>query len=247
MKKAYRRRYKSYFSEIKLPALISSDLIATKLLQLRAGDKSVRDDLIIHYLRLVFAIVGRIQSNYPKRKHNDLLGAGILALVECLDSISTGAGMIDHDNLDAYVHKTIYHEIKEFIKTDYLVRPPLNSEWLIEKIKEEGTDFLLALFGTTEYFELSSDHGDSKDIDGNDQTQAGHTWGLCTPDPSGGIEVREIISSFHFTTKEKRIIEMRMEGSNFDEIGAELGMSRQAIIKRVYEKIAPRLRTLLGE
>ena len=245
MKKAYRRRYKSYFSEIKLPALISSDLIATKLLQLRAGDKSVRDDLIIHYLRLVFAIVGRIQSNYPKRKHNDLLGAGILALVECLDSISTGEGMVDHDNLDAYVHKTIYHEIKEFIKTDYLVRPPLNSDWLMDRIKEEGTDFLLTMFGTTEYFELSSDH-----VGDPDETELGqhdHTYGLCTPDPSGGIEVREIISSFHFTTKEKRIIEMRMEGSNFDEIGAELGMSRQAIIKRVYEKIAPRLRTLLGE
>jgi hypothetical protein len=155
--------------------------------------------------------------------------------------------MTEHDNLDAYVHKTTYHEIKEFIKTDYLIRPPLNSEWLINRIKKEGTDFLLALFGTMEYLELSSDHVESKDIDGNDQTKDGHTYGLCTPDPSSGIEVREIISSFYFTTKEKRIIEMRMEGSNFDEIGAELGMSRQAIIKRVYEKIAPRLRTLLGE
>jgi RNA polymerase sigma factor (sigma-70 family) len=244
MKRAYRKRYKSYFSDIKLPALIPSDLIAEKLLRLRAGDKDIRNDLVLHYLRLVFAIVGRIKADYPKRKHNDLLGTGILSLVECLDSISDGTGMQDHDNLDAYVHKTIYHEIREFIKIDHTVTPPLNSDWLIAKVKEEGTDVYTTLFGTVEYIEVSNDI----DYTGDEGEESdGKTYGLFTPSPQEGIEIREILTSFYFTTKEKKIIEMRMEGSTLEDIAKELGISIVAVHKRIRGHIAPRLRTLLGE
>ena len=243
MKKAYRRRYQSYFSSIKLSALISSDLIADKLEQLRKGDKSVRDDLIVHYLRLVFAITARIRARYPKRDANDLLGAGILALTECLDSIAKGAGMQDHDNLDAYVHKTVYHEVIEYIKTDWLIRPPLNSAWLKEIYQTEGEATFLKLFGTTEYFEVSKqDPDDDQSGDTED-----HTYGLCTPSPIGLIELEEILASFYFTTKEKKMIAMRIAGATYTEIGTMLDLTQEAIIKRFKQNILPRLKQLLGD
>jgi DNA-directed RNA polymerase specialized sigma subunit len=246
MKKAYRRRYTSYFSSIKLPALISSDLIASKLEKLRTGDKSVRDDLIMHYLRLVFAITARIRARYPKRDANDLLGAGILALTECLDSIAEGTGMQDHDNLDAYVHKTVYHEIIEYIKTDWLIRPPLNSDWLKETYQSEGAEAFLKLFGTTEYFEASKEDTDICTSDG-DTAVEDHTYGLCTPSPLGLIELEEILASFYFTTKEKKMIAMRIAGATYTEIGATLQLTQEAIIKRFKQNIIPRLKQLLGE
>ena len=243
MKRAYRYGYTSYFSNIKLPELITNDLIVQKLEQLRAGDMSVRDDLIIHYLRLVFAIVGRIKANYPQRKHNDLLGSGLLALIECLDSIAKGKGMQAHDNLDAYVHKTIYHEIREFIKTDWIVRPPLNSDWLIAKIEAEGSECLTDLFGTTEYFELSEPTGDS--YENVNITNTGRTHGLNTPSPQGLIELRDLLDSFYFTPIEKTIILLRVEGITMKEIGERLGISKVAVHKRLNETIIPRLKQLL--
>lgn len=247
MKKAYRRRYKSYFSEIKLPALISSDLIANKLEQLRKGDKSVRDDLIVHYLRLTFAITARIRARYPKRDANDLLGAGILALTECLDSIANGTGMQDHDNLDAYIHKTIYHEIIEYIKTDWVVRPPLNSAWLQEIYQTEGEAIFLKLFGTTEYFEVSKQDPHVEHEDDYNAMEEDHTYGLCSPSPIGLIELEEILTSCYFTTKEKKMIAMRLTGATYTEIGSILNLTQEAIIKRFKQNIIPRLKQLWGE
>jgi DNA-directed RNA polymerase specialized sigma subunit len=111
----------------------------------------------------------------------------------------------------------------------------------MERIKKEGPEICVALFGTVDYVELS------KEDDDFNSTEIDKTYGLCTPSPIEGIQIREIINSFYFTPKEKIIINMRMDGMKLEDIGAVLGISAVAVHKRIKEQIAPRLRFLIYE
>jgi len=247
MQKAYRQRFESYFSHIPLPELIPKDLIAQKLEQLRKGDQVIRDQLILHYMRLVFAIAARVNGKIgQKGRSDDLVLEGLYSLVRCLDRIARNEGMTKHDNLDRCIHATVYHDIIRFVSTDYTVRPPIESDWLKAELKKDSGIFE-QLFHCKQYDEVEK--RGAKDFEDATvrQKQMTATHGLATQSSIELLMLQDILESFYFTSKEKIIITRRIEGKTMAEIAKELGLSKVAIHKRLNEGIIPRLKQLIGE
>ena len=138
------------FVKDKLPPRLTEEEIIVILPLVRQGDEQARTRMIEGYMRLAAAITAHYVLHYPY-KSRELFSEALLALTVAVDRVSKGIGCTEHDNVSAYVHKYIKYELLEFVKIDHTVRPPLNSEWLMEKLRQHGRDYLYWEFGCISY------------------------------------------------------------------------------------------------
>lgn len=264
MKRAQRKYYASYFSKIRLPELYSEDEVLIRLTILRGCGKpeiktKARDELTLHFLRLTFAIAGRFIHKHPLLDRGDILAAGIKAVIEALQRIIDGeSSMLTHNNLSAYIHSCIKGEIQNHCSiAGYVVIPPLNSAWLEQKIKTEGTDFLKTMFQTVQLQEEPVAQAGGENDYGKHTLQADTAQTMSTSaqryhpalrqqqDVRSFMFVNDILQTDYLTIREKEILKMRMDDINEEDIGKHLHLSQQRISAIIKTRLIPVIRRLL--
>lgn len=190
--------------------------------------------MIEGFIRLTAAITARYVMRYP-HKSRELFSVGLLALVTAIDRVAKGIGCETHDNVAAYVHKYVKYEILEFVKIDHTVRPPLNSPWLLTKLREHGRDFLYAEFGCVPYVEnMGGDSDVVSESDGGCRFQMPPVMLQRDRSVFDFTEV-ELLESEFFTSKERIILKLRLDGYTNKRIGRAIGYTEARVGQMIVE------------
>ncbi len=216
---------RSFESKITLPPRSTPEETTILLNETRAGKSLARQKLIEGHMRLVAAIVSRLARTYPHRT-NDLLGEGLLILVDCTNRVAFRLAMREHDNFSAYIYKSVYNGLLTFLKKDHTVKIPVNSDWLTLLLQEQGREALIPLFGTVEYSEAELQ---STDEHGDTIYHGSKTWGLSSTSKDVTPFLEMLCASDLFTDFEKRIIRARYEGYTDAEIAKKEHVTKMTI------------------
>lgn len=217
-----------FYTKIDLPPRLTESEVLDLLPLVRNGDEAARTRMIEGYMRLTASITTRYIFHYPS-KSRELFSEALLALVVAVDRVARNVGCTTHDNVSAYVHKYVRYELLEFVKCDEVVRPPLNSAWLMEKLKEHGQDYLYQEFGCIPYIEEA---GINTEDNENHVFQMSPTLQKQTEFDFTEIELLE---SDFFTSREKIILRLRLQGENNKVIGRVIGYTEARVGQMIKE------------
>jgi DNA-directed RNA polymerase specialized sigma subunit len=236
------------FTKEKLPPRITEIEIVELLPIVRdlthKDHEIARTRMIEGFIRLTAAITARYVVRYP-HKAWELFSVGLLALVTAIDRVAKGLGCEKHDNIAAYVHKYVKYEILEFVKIDHIVRPPLNSPWLLKKLHTYGRNFLYNEFGCIPYIEDNPNDGDEE----NTESEGGRRFimppALLHKEQSNyDFTEVELLESEFFTSREKIILRLRLEGYNNARIGRAIGYT-EARVGQLIAEMEKRVRKVI--
>ena len=188
--------------------------------------KDNRDAIITQLIPLIERITARFRFKYPE-KDQDILTVAKITMIQCVDKIINNPSNPNREYLEAYIHKSVKFEVQRFIYTDHAIRPPKESKWLTDAIKEGGETAELAfesfrLQYSFDYLHVdlrswsaSMDplHIDSPEDTLNQQTQPSDFYYF------------DIMTSPNFTKTEKEIIHYRLEGWSDREIAEKMSKS----------------------
>ena len=212
------------------------------LMRAKRGDQKPRDILILSFYGLTASIAGRVAMRNIN-KSEDLLSIGYKTEIECIDRVIKGISEHDHNTLAKYIHKSVYHDCREFLKIDHVVVPPLNSKWLIDRAKELG-DFEKALW---EFQCVPYTLENDKDME-TENIGSEINSDLCNvplKDTYEDFVVVDLKQSEIFSDREKVIINMRLEGYTDEEIGKTLKLTKMSICK-IRQSLYNRVLKVLG-
>ena len=112
-----------------LPEPLTKEEEETLLKRLAQGDKSVREDLIVHNLRLVVYIAKKFESSGVCVE--DLISIGTIGLIKAVNTFRPEKNI----KLATYASRCIENEILMFLrktgshKSDVSIDEPLNVDW----------------------------------------------------------------------------------------------------------------------
>lgn len=183
--------------------------------------------LVLCHIGLTISIASKYATKIPS-KDKDILGQALLILVECVDRYVRGETKHDYHTLPQYLHMSIDFGIKKFLKTDRLVRPPINSDWIIQLYKT-NPDECFGQFNTYNYL----DDPDEDNTTDRDVYKSFKKPKYLTSNTNmlNDILIREILDSDFFNTIERKILKMRWEGYTDEEIGNVIGVTKMCINK----------------
>ncbi len=119
------------FDYYKLPKVLSNEETLLYFKEYKSGDKSAREKLILHNIRLVFDYVNSFDSKYDK---NELIELGLLGLVSAVDSYDHTKGF----KFSSYAISCIKNEILSFIRSDSKFNKENSyDKTIIQKLDEE--------------------------------------------------------------------------------------------------------------
>lgn len=98
-------------NELSFPKPLSQKQEKEELEKMKNGDKSARETLIIHNLRLVSHIIKKYYSSYSEQE--DLISIGTIGLIKGIDSFKSEKGI----KLATYVSRCIENEILMYLRS----------------------------------------------------------------------------------------------------------------------------------
>jgi len=119
-----------------LPAPLSSEEEKNIMLRISAGEEKLRQQLIIHNLRLVVYIAKKFES--PNCSVEDLISIGTIGLIKAVNTFSPDRNI----KLATYASRCIENEILMYLrkstqlKNEISIDEPLNTDW-------DGNELLL--------------------------------------------------------------------------------------------------------
>ena len=218
--------------------------MAELLPRLRNKDEQARIRIIEGYMRLAASIASRYAGYYPWKKQ-ELVAVAWETVVEAVDRVFNGLSMQEHDELSKYIHKYVRGQILTYLKTDFVVRPPLNSQWILDLINKEGVSALKNRF---ECERLVEDQ-ESTNLWHEDETTCTNFNSYNSPTAEApkqdfNFTEKELLSSDWFTNQERKIMTMRNKGYNNRQIAMSIGYS-EARIGQILKEMKGRAKTFL--
>lgn len=218
----------------KLPQRLPDDVMLLKIKQLRTGDDSVRDEIILQYMHLAIHIVTKYVTYFPQ-KYDDLMSVATVSLVT---AVSRFHGIAKDDNLGAYIRTCLHGEIARFIQQeDHTIQ--ITTRGFEKAVKKASDDKIsvASCLPQTKSIESNSNNSEvSKD------NLLFLSPNLSTTDDNTDVEINEILLKCNFTRFEMLVYERLIQGMDGADIARELGYSKQRISqikKDVFEKLTP--------
>lgn len=228
MRRAVYRR-SAYSSITKIPPRLTSERTASLVITCKTGTIEERRDavneLILGHIGFAGSIAARFAAKVPN-KNEDILALSMYILVESTHRIAMGELMTQHDNYDAYMNVVLSREIQKALNADHTVRPPVDNPTELEELRKDPEEFA-DRFRPRSLTECKA----------------------VSPAPDRGFEavLQDIVyDSQCFSSREREIIEYRLQGLNDTEIAKLLKISKEAI-RQTKENMRRKLERLTGE
>lgn len=208
-----------------LPNYIRAPRLEELVTKLRRGDRSVEHEIIRGHLRLGLRIIQ--DKNYSVA--DDLIGEMEYAVTKAV--WMAGRGALKDNNITAYIASYIRHHINEYIKSNRLVTAPPRTirDWNKKNKK------------TKLFHRISIIEGEPYKTDDSGQTirlqSVGVAYHIPTVDdgPLEEVDIRDILDKVTFSNSEKKIIDLREQGYNIEEIGKVVGYSKSMVHKLLHD------------
>ena len=179
------------------------------------GDLEIRNKIINGHMRLAVYLGVKFISGYrlSKKHHDPVISYAVTSLCDVV--ILAKAALYDN-NITAYITNSVrrnlgrYFKQLQMIKIDHRAYKKLDVKFTVEKLDEENP-----------FYKDEDDHAPA--------TYDDYTF-----------ITEEMIGTICKTPKERVILEMRMRGHTYQEIGKRFGVSRQSIfdnMKKIKERV----------
>jgi len=188
---------------------LPEDEVISLVQQLRAtGDKDARDQLIESHVPLAAYIGRKFAYHYPERR-DDIIAASFLGLTQAVDWAAT---RLTDDTIAPYISTTVKRFITDFIESDSLMPIPRK---MYKQLRVKGS--LLPFFNSME----------SSQEDEENYCPADYTENVPSVEFDEGAD--ELLAHIIRDDRDQVIIDLLLEHYTMQEIGDELGLSKQYI------------------
>ena len=211
--------------------------------QLRNGDNSVSERIIIHFLGLARSLSRHAVARHP-HKIDDIRASAVFGLVQ---AVRWAPSRMWNNNIGAYINITVRRFIREFLEHDHIIRIP-KDEWskMIEHLKLDELEdsarikALKELKKCSMVFQASVSDGVGGFLE--DFVEGSPGLSVITFD-SDSIIVEDMKRFLKLTYFERAILDFRIQGYTLKEVGARLRKSDVAIHKTL-RKLQDRYRLI---
>lgn len=202
---------------------LTDEKLLEKVIALRAGDETVRDDIVLHHIPLIIKVVSRYVSYFPI-KADDLMGVASLELIEAVKKFPEKA---KDDKITPWLVSRIHSALGTYTREqDHVVQlSSQDRKEVVKKAKLEGTPVRLCV---------------SKELNKLEQERDKYWDKVSNRTDLSGSEVWEIIDKCNFTRMQMIVYKRTMEGYTDVEIGKEMEYTKARIgqIKKgVFERL----------
>lgn len=207
-----------------LPERIPPDRLEELVYRLRKGDRSVSKEIIEGHLRMGLRIIQK--QNYEDL--TELVGEMEFAVTKAVWMASRG-GLKDN-NIGPYINTYITHAINDYMKRDRLVTaPPRTIRHWNAKFKEAKLFHRISMIEGEPY--KTDDSGQSIRLQ-----SIGVAYHIPKVDDTSleEVDIRDIFDRITFSNSEKRIIDLREQGYNIEQIGEMIGYSKSMVHKLLH-------------
>lgn len=207
-----------------LPLRIPQERLEQLVYRLRCKDKSVSEEIIRGHLRLGLSIIQKV----PNYDLEDLVGEMELAVTTAV--WMAGRGALKNNNITSYITSYVKYYINDYIKENRLVTAPSRT------IRHWNSKFKEAKL----FHRISMVEGEPYKTDDSNQsirlqsTSAAFHTPTIENDSLDEIDVRDVLEKITYSNSEKRIIELKEEGYNIEEIGQIIGYSKSMVHKLLH-------------
>lgn len=211
--------------------------------QLRNGDDSVSERIIIHFLGLARSLSRHAVARHPERA-DDIRSVAAMWLVQAVRQASR---RMYNNSIGPYITTTVRLGIREFLQRDHILRIPKDA-WA-KKIASLNLDdlddyekmkALKELKQNSLVFQASVPDGVGGFLE--DFVEGSPGLSVITFD-SNGIIVNEMKRFLNLSYFEQAVLDYRMEGYTLKEVGASLNTS-DVTIHKTLRKLQERYRTI---
>jgi DNA-directed RNA polymerase specialized sigma subunit len=193
--------------------------------RVRAGDIKAKQEMVTGYMRLALTIAGLYYAKLKsKRWVDELVDAAMMGVVEGVDRLHK-VGDSSHSNPKSLVTEYIHLAISNMLDDDKFIRIPGRTQRDRDGRSEERIQ---------EFSKVS-------DSDTNDCI----LYSRISPD-ADLVELENLIDQIIETDMEATVVALRRDGHNDQEIGDQLGISRQAV-QVIRQDLHDRISVLLPE
>lgn len=225
------------------------DALVTRL---RGGDRTVSGEIIKGHYRLVAAIVGsQVRS---KRRHDDCLGAALLALTQAVDDSAPQPdlknppdvvpGVLYNNNITYYITVCVKYAIRDEIASAHVLQMPGRT---IRKRLAEGKEFKDIVPGDA--IELKEDIRNEGDWSGDNEAiskgrlgAANYTLPFHIPASKPlceSPEFKEALARAIANPMQEAIVSLRAQGYTYAEVADKVGLSTPRV-GQIMAEIEPR-------
>jgi len=205
--------------------IFSIEEAAALLPRVRAGDIKAKQEMVTGYMRLALTICGLYYARLKsKRWVDDLVDAAMLGVVEGVDRLHQ-VGKSELTNPKALVSQNIHRAISEMLDDDKFIRIPGPTQRTRDAAGSERVQEFSKVY----------------DSDTNDCI----LYSALSPDADLS-DLESIIESVIETDLEAQVVSLRREGYKDQEIGDQLGISRQSV-QVIRQDLHNRISELLPE
>lgn len=169
-----------------------------------ATEPKAKDALVIYYIPLAASIAARYAYKFPN-KDVDILSEAIAAMTETVNNVVKDQNEPDH--AVKRIHTRIKFAIQNYISSDCLVVPPVNSEWFRKQNKESNNDLLTAAHA-------------SKQLDDSI---------FEAPSTLDDLWINDILSHRVLDEDEVKVVRWKLEGYTDVEIALIMGRTKSRV------------------
>ena len=183
------------------------------LTKLKAGDMSVRDEVIEACMPTATKIANSFAAKHP-RSADDIHSEAMYALCKAVKRISDGA--MHTEEFKAYIEQSIRRNIKQFIQKDHLIYLP---NWYYSQNIENAAITTIPIVYTF-------------DIREQDEENLEEIAQLTFDAPAHDTGDNQIVNEFckTLTNLERRIIDLRAENYTLAEIGQKINKAESSVL-----------------
>jgi len=222
-------------------ATVDETELAELVQQLRDGDDSVSERIIIHFLGLARSLSRHAVIRHP-HKTDDIRAVAIFGLVQAV----RWAPLRMYDNhIGPYITTTVRRFIREFLERDRIIRIP-KDEWIkmvkrlnLDELDEYQSEKALKELKIIQHVFQTCDYGDDKTSSGDGDFIGSRAFIF----DQENITAQDMKRFLNLTYFERAILDFRMCGYTLKEVGIRLNKS-DVTIHKTLRKLQERYRTI---
>jgi RNA polymerase sigma factor (sigma-70 family) len=198
--------------------IVSSDELAGLVRRWKAGDRTVRNEIIKQTTKIALAVAKKHAKNDNIYELEDLQQQARLGLVQAVNWIPT---RLDDDKFEGYAWRTCDSFCRKYLERNQTVHIPYDA--FLEIVRRDGPEAIPKIW--------SIEAWRARDDDGPSTGHAQNPFEIPAPPIYDRDRFEDLCTILHMNPRERRVVDLRVAGHGIVEIGRRLNISKSMVFK----------------